>query len=171
MEMNNYVVLSVSTTSMKDLSRRMVSLFMVLMLFVSTGGFTFNLHYCQGDLQSARVITEAPSCHQIAKNGTDNHHCQKEKKNSDSNEKKSCAESCQKGCCDQRSITVESEYDLIVFENIPLKEKESMQAVLAVWPAYIETVSAHQNIIRGFQKHKPPPLIKDTHVLYQSFLL
>ena len=81
----------------RSLLHRIVAVTMALLMFTSSTGLSFDLHYCQGQLQNVSIFGEAKSCHEKAKE-VKSSHCKKKQtachKNTDTT--KSCEEN---NCC------------------------------------------------------------------------
>ena len=140
---------------------------MAILVFVSSTGFSIDLHYCQGQIKSFSLIREAESCHQKA----EKEHCKKQQKpchaaqsNSDELGK------CKKNCCSNKTIKVESNDDAKKLQTTELSQKQIKFLTAFVQVFLLEKIDLSKIIVPHLN-YIPPLLNKNIPILIQSFLL
>jgi len=134
----------------------------VLMLSVSTG-FTVDMHYCGGKMQSYSVFGEAESCmamdRDIACNESDgnkhsNRHCTVEKKK----------------CCENRMLYVQPVESLNVSVSPAAQEISDLsEAIVATYEVRLSPALFEASFLN--YHYRPPILLRTTPVVLQSFLI
>ena len=148
-------------------SYRALALFLAFLMFSSSIGFSMDIHYCGGELESFSFFGDAEPCEMMQpkqEKKSDHSCCEAPKK-----EIKSCnnRETVKGNCCHNESISMSNggafEVDDISIEQF----QQALTAVIILLPNFnlfsvtIERVNyAHYN---------PPPIIKDISVLLQVF--
>lgn len=140
---------------------------MAMLVFVSSTGLSIDLHYCQGQIKSFSLIGEAESCHQQTKKVC----CKKEHKichaaqsNQDDLGK------CEKNCCSNKTIKVESNDEAKKLQSTELSQKQVKFLTAFVQVFLLEKIDLSKIIVPHLN-YIPPLLNKNIPILIQSFLL
>ena len=135
-------------------TNRILSLVMAMLLFVSSSGFSIDLHYCQGQLKSFSLLGEAKSCHQQLEKD----HCKKQRKachTAPSNQKE--LGNCKKDCCSNKTIEVEPNEEAKKLQSLELSQ-EQVKFLAAFVPVFLlEKIDLEQLII-PYLNYIPPLL-------------
>jgi hypothetical protein len=145
---------------------RFFALTMALLIFITSVGFTMDMHYCKDELKSVNFFGKAKSCHEVSEGAVKKvcpHH-QKMMEQSDncSMDKKDCCEN--KTYHFQADDTQQVKTDNFV-ENLPLQRALIAQVFQLSKQQLIETDTP------AFAHYQPPLIPRDIPVLIQSFLL
>ncbi|QLG45813.1 HYC_CC_PP family protein [Costertonia aggregata] len=139
---------------MKHYIHKIFSLFMALLLLVSTTSWKVEKHYCMGHLIDVAVFSEPDSCSMLM---------------SSSETKDSKENTIEKGCCDNEIEVVEGQDTLKnTFEDLSLKKQQFLVALSSAFihVFYFETESSVSDNI-----YPPPILVKDIQLLDEVFLI
>lgn len=155
-------------------SYRVFSLFMALLILVSSTGFSIDLHFCQGQLKSFSLWGDAKPCHGMEVPVAV---CSLKK-----NTKKSCCQSkaiqqinkdivdCEKDCCSNQKIEISADLDADKIKTTILSYT-SLSFVVAYVQAFAPSLP---DVFKSFvphQNYRSPLLFKDLAILIQQFLL
>ncbi len=148
-------------------TNRILSLVLSMLIFISSTGFSIDLHYCQGKVKSFSFFGKAPSCHQQNKKK----HCKKKEKTCHSTfSKQDQIGKCQKDCCSNRTFKIESNdrpKQLQPVEIFPIQ----VQFLTSFVQVFLLKKRDLHKIIIPYLNYIPPLLNKNIPVLVQSFLL
>lgn len=153
---------------------RFLALFMSFLVFTTSTGWSLDVHYCEGKVQSVSLFGTAKPCHE-----KDNSSCSL-------NEQK-CSLVKKKCCSAKKSSdfepTLESK-DCCQNELISLSQVKDIQQISSSWDlniniwfaaAYVHSfvypILEFKSSIFPHQNYTPPWLTRDIPVLVQSFLL
>ncbi len=147
-----------------DAIRNISVLIFSAVLFINGTGIIINKHFCGGDLKAQAFYIPAQKCSHadISNKKT----CHKKESQPDRNNSNP---DCEKNCCDNSSQYFESDLDI---QDIQI-EKLNINKTFVV--AYISSYFnyPHHNFDEKATEYlniKPPLLLKDLEILYQSFL-
>ncbi len=138
---------------MKKLFHKIVAALMAMVVLVSTMSFTVDMHYCGNTLVDVALYKEAKTCgmgQQVSNSIT-------------------CSIMAKKSCCTDKQLTFDGQDELQnSFDKITLKQ----QAFVAMfYYSYINLFEGLENNVISFREYPPPFLIKDIHVLNETFLI
>ena len=140
---------------------------MAMLIFVSSTGFSIDLHFCKSQIKSFSLFGEAESCHQKA----EKEHCKKQQKpcqaaqsNPDELGK------CDKNCCSNKTIKVESNDEAKKLQSAELSQKR-VKFLTAFLQVFLLKKIDLSKIIVPHLNYIPPLLNKNIPILIQSFLL
>lgn len=140
---------------------------MAMLVFVSSTGFSIDLHYCQGQIKSFSLIGEAESCHQKA----EKQHCKKQQKPCQAAQSTpGKLGSCKKNCCSNKTIKVESNDEAKKLQSTELSQKQIKFLTTFIQVFLLEEIDLSKIIIPHLN-YIPPLLNKNIPMLIQSFLL
>ncbi len=133
--------------------KNIASLFLSLLVVLSSMSFTVNLHLCMGELESVRIMTDAPAC--------DMH-------------RKSCHgpepdKSSKEDCCEDEQRILHGQDELSKAPAFQ-KAQPELVAVLSLLVSYL-TADTELPLIDAIAVYTPPLLPRDIPVLIQSFLI
>lgn len=137
---------------MNEVSHKIVSITMALLLLLSTTSWKVEKHYCMGRLMDIALFSDVDSC------GMD--------MGSMSIENDDISEN---SCCDDEVIVLDGQDDLKLSLDTLDIEKQSLWVALI----YSYTTSFYvQNVqLVPHEQYPPPQLVKDIQVLDQVFLI
>ncbi len=148
------------------LSYRIFALTLALLMFVTSVGFSIDMHYCQGQLKSFCFFGKAESCHEMAET-TPIKICPHHQKMMV--QKEGCSID-KKDCCKNRTLHIQSDQDLQVQTSNLILDKQLQQFVIAYVMAFITDFDLKTGT-PSFAHYKPPLIWRDIPVLNQTFLL
>ena len=141
---------------------RFIALFLAVLMFITSVGFTVDMHYCGGQLKSFSFIGKAKSCHEQAVV-----QCPHHKKMMAQNPNKTVDT---RNCCNNKTLHFQADQDKEI-QNYNLKVIQPLQHFVTTFV----TVFFNDRIIEKetpvFAHYKPPLISRDISVLIQSFLL
>ncbi|MFT5168902.1 MAG: hypothetical protein ACI8P3_004147 [Saprospiraceae bacterium] len=146
---------------------RFLALFMAGLVFLTSTGFTIDVHYCQDKIKRISFIGKAKTCQEVAA-------CHKagEKKavKSCHNQNISCGEKLShKGCCENNSTFVKYNGDLPAVTTDAYQVTE-LQTIPAIFFSSLQLSSISNTQAPTFLNYWPPPLERDIPVLLHRYL-
>lgn len=135
---------------------RIFALALALLMFLTSTGFSVDMHHCNGEFKSFSLFGKAKSCHSDAKITCPHH-------------KNMTAE--KKDCCTNQTHTFRADRDLQQAQTVDFTLTGPLQNFVTT---YILTfrksqITSDENPV--FARYRPPPLRRNIPVLFQSFLL
>lgn len=134
---------------------------MAVLMFTTSVGVAFDLHFCKGELQDISFFKKAKNCHEksLAKH---NPPCEKHATLKGFDQKNDC--------CNNQAYHFQMDTDFSLPSVIDFDFHKSLYAFHFVLP---ELPEASSSIYKDnfYKNYKPPSLKKDHIVLLQSFLL
>jgi|TARA_R110001632_G_scaffold225613_1_gene358758 hypothetical protein len=138
---------------MKSLFNKIASFTMALVVLFSTFSFTVAQHYCGDDLVDFSFFGQAESCGMESQQTSDSHNANFDKKD----------------CCDDVTLSISGQHDLkLSFEKLSF---EQQQFVVSFVYSYLNLFEGLQENVVPFSHYPPPLLVKDIHILDQTFLI
>ncbi|NLP58967.1 hypothetical protein [Lutibacter sp. B1] len=138
---------------MKDFFHKITSFFMALIVLLSTVSFTVDSHYCGGVLVDSSLFGLAETCDMEVQLQSQSSECDISKKD----------------CCSDEQLNVEGQDILrISFDKL---EKEQQIFVAAFIHSYINLFFESQVDLNSYRNYTPPLLVRDIHLLDQTFLI
>ncbi|NAS31441.1 hypothetical protein GTQ40_10695 [Flavobacteriaceae bacterium R38] len=139
---------------MKELLRKITSLFLALLVFFSTVSFTINNHYCGDYLMDSSWFVKADSCNMAIEADASS---------------SSCETIIKKSCCTDEVIHIEGQDELkISFDQLTFDQH---LFIASFYQFYINLFEGLEENIIPFKEYSPPPLLADIQVLHQTFLI
>ena len=137
---------------MKEILRNIISIFLAVIVLLSTMSFTINKHFCGDHLVSTSVFLKAKTC------GMDN------PQTSDKN-----CESMVKDCCKEEIQLIEGQDDL----KLDLTDLDSKQQyfLYTMVFTYIDLFDGLDKHIVPYKHYTPPLVVKDIQLLDETFLI
>lgn len=133
--------------------KNIASIFLSLLVVLSSMSFMVNVHLCMGKVESVRVLTDAPAC--------DMHRKSCHAPEPDKSSKEDCCED------EQRILHGQDELSKApVFQ----KTQPELVAVLSLLVSYV-TADTELPLFEAMEVYIPPLLPRDIPVLIQSFLI
>lgn len=138
---------------MKKGFQKIMSLFMALVVVLSTASFTINMHYCGDTLVDLGIFKQAKTC------GMD----------MDGSTPTSNNTFSKKGCCTDKHITVKGQKELKTsFDTLTLHQK---QFVAAFAYTYVNLFETDKEQKASFLKYPPPRIVKPIYKLDETYLI
>ena len=145
--------------------RRILAVSLALLVFLTTTGFTLDIHYCQDQLKSISFIGEAKNCHEAQSTKR----CGKQTKKCQHSE--DADKSDLDNCCHNERITIDKSEIEATQPQVVSTEKISLQFIANFITVFIDE-NSNDFRPQSFKPDKPPPLPdRDILVLYQTFLI
>ena len=148
---------------------RFISLFLAMLMFLTSVVFTVDMHYCGGELKSFSLFGEATPCYELAGGETaikcPNHNKMAQKMDTEgvSMDKKSC--------CENKSFEFHSELDQQE-QAASLAFTPHIQQFIIAYALIFCTKSASLNkVTTPFLTYLSPQIARDIPVLNKAFLL
>ena len=142
-----------------NLIQKISVLFLSLVLFVNGTGIILNKHFCGGDLKAQAFYVPAKQCSHANNSNTKPCHKKTDKSSPVS----------EKDCCDNDTKYFESDLEI---QDIQVEELEINKTFfVALISSFFDYPYQNFNSKKAeYLNFKPPLIIKDLEVLYQSFL-
>lgn len=135
---------------------------MALVMFATSVNLAIDMHYCQGQLKSVSFLGKAKNCHDIMAQSNCPHHQKKIQLEGCSND--------EKDCCDNKTIHIQSDNDQINSGSKFIITQKLQHFVVAFVTTFLQETPSIRNT-QTYQFYKPPIVLKDILVHYQSFLI
>ncbi|WP_369047620.1 hypothetical protein [Tenacibaculum sp. UWU-22] len=137
---------------MKAFLRKIVSVLMAVVVLFSTMSFTIDMHFCGDTLVATSVVKKAETCG-MEKQNSSNQDCTVTKKD----------------CCrnEQTVVKGQNQLELPTYKVVFHKQ---LLAVAFVY-AYTTVFKELQNKVILFKNYIPPLVVKDIHVLDETYLI
>ena len=141
---------------------RFMALFLAALIFITSVGFTVDMHYCGGQLKSFSFIGKAKSCHEKAMVQCPHH-------------KKMMAQSKDntvdtKNCCNNKTLHFQADQDKQI-QHYDFQLNQPLQHFVKSLVRVFFTNRVVEKETPAFAHYKPPLISRDIPVLIQSFLL
>ena len=138
---------------MKSVFHKITSFTMALLVLFSTFSFSVAQHYCGDVLVDYSFMGHAESCDMEVQESAELPECNLVKAD----------------CCGDEVLTVDGQNDLKVsFEKLSF---EQQQFVVSFVYSYLNLFEGLQENVVPFSHYPPPLLVKDIHILDQTFLI
>lgn len=150
---------------------RFISLSLAALVLLTSMSFSVDMHFCQDELQNFSLVGQAKVCHLVeTKQTTEINSCPFHQKIQQNQTEKSQDEThekgCQKNCCDNKTILIDFDVDLI---QVITTEFSNILFTLPTLIQYVQNRIVHS--IHLHQNYYPPLLNRDILIFLQSFLL
>ncbi len=144
---------------------RIIAGFLAILMFFTSAGLAVDMHYCQGQLKSFNLFGKAKNCHEMMKaNASCPHHQKMATALEDG-----CAED-EKDCCQNKTIFLEADQDQVQAVNSFVVDQSTQLFVAAFINTFFNEVFIKKET-PAFARYKPPLIVRDVPVIFQSFLL
>jgi len=143
------------------------------MMLVSSVGFSADFHFCQGEFKNFALFVKAKSCHEIAAMHASCHGGKKKTKSCHQSEEKNTKVSCggeeKDGCCTNNTELVQLDTDYS-YGGHGIENSVDVVDLLAIVPTEIKLTHSNFSYPSAYQNYKPPLLVNDLRIQFQSFL-
>ncbi len=136
--------------------RKISAILLSLLVLLSSTSFTFNMHFCMGQLKSIAVLSNAKACDLEVKSLS----CARDKQIPQNITPKSC--------CQDQTLVVEGQNELEETASISIPDFQTV-AVLYVVTSFLFEASGANTY--SYKEYSPPLIDRDIPVLVQSFLI
>ena len=150
-----------------SITYRIIALTIAFLLFVTSVGFTVDMHYCQGKLKTFSFFGKAKSCHDI---GEGMKNCPFHAQMKQANKSKSNTIS-KKGCCSNKTLHFQSDQDQPNQLNNALVINPQLQSFVIAFVEIFINSSVIETDKPSFVLYKPPLIPRDIYVLLETYLL
>ncbi|MGB5370206.1 MAG: hypothetical protein WBN18_07230 [Flavobacteriaceae bacterium] len=140
---------------MKKVLFKITSFAMALLLLFSTMSFAVDMHYCMGKLVDFSLFDKVESCNMMSDVMDSSDTCPSMK--------------MEMHCCQDVQIAQMGQHDLKIALDQPSCDQQYFIAVY--FNPYLRLFEGPEENITAFNDYTPPPLIRDIHILDQSFLI
>jgi hypothetical protein len=143
-----------------------LAMFMAFLMFTSSIGFSMDIHFCGGKLESFSFFGDAEACEMMkAKQEKESHSCCESPKK----EIKPChnKEFAKGNCCHNESFVIDNGGELETSDFSLEQFQQVLVAVIVLFPNVnlFKTASKQSH----YTYYNPPPIIKDISILHQVF--
>lgn len=126
---------------------------MAPIVLLSTISFTVDSHYCGDILVDSSLFGQAKACGMEVQQQSPSSECDITKKD----------------CCSDEQVIIEGQDTLKTsFDKL---EKDQQLFVATFIHTYINLFFKPQSDLNSYKDYTPPPLVKDIHILDQTFLI
>ena len=140
---------------------------LAMLMFSTSMGFSIDMHYCQGELKSFSILGKAKGCHEGLTKVVD---CPIHGKMVVPEDTLQGCNMDQKDCCQNKTIYIQSEQDLVLQKSQFTSSKHFQQFLVAHVEVFIkEYIDIESTLV--LVNYRPPLISRDIPVLTQSFLL
>ncbi len=137
---------------MKRIICNISAILMAFVVLLSTMSFTLDMHYCGNTLVDVALFKEAKVCSMEQQGAVTS----------------SCA-TIKKSCCTDKQFTFEGQDELkISFEKISF-EQQTLVAVF--YYTYLNLFKESEYTSIPFDEYPPPIIVRDIHLLNETFLI
>lgn len=136
---------------------KLFSLIMASLMFITSVGFSVDMHYCNGQLKSISLFGEAKSCHDTTMHKTCPYHKNMQK---------------DKDCCENKTLVFQADIDKeLENEFFVLSQNLELSCfIVAFTEIFLDNLPRIDKEIIPFDYTKPPAQ-RDIYVLLETFLL
>ncbi|WP_108869212.1 HYC_CC_PP family protein [Aquimarina aquimarini] len=138
---------------MKEIIQKISAVCMTLVVLFSTMSFTIDMHYCGTTLVDIALYKEAKTCgmkQQVS-------------------DKSTCSILLKKSCCSDKQLTIDGQDELQnSFDSLTF---EQQVFISSFYYSFIDLFEGLEANIVPFKEHSPPFLVKDIHILNETFLI
>ena len=132
---------------------------MALLVLFSTMSFSLDIHYCGDHLVDFSLFDTADTCMMKAEMSKSSNECAAMVMDTD----------MEMDCCSDVEIVIEGQDDVkIAFDQFTFEQQVFITSFAFAYISLFEGIDS--NVI-PFKDYAPPPLIRDIHILDQSFLI
>lgn len=126
---------------------------LAILVFLNATSFSMSMHLCMGEVKNLAFFQTADAC---------------ENARFPINKEDTCEHINTKNCCEDRTVLIEGNQELVTETLDTFKNLDSIAVVYAV---LISLVSRSSETTDSFETYIPPLILKDIPVLIQSFLI
>ena len=145
---------------------RITALFMAALMFLTSVGFTVDMHYCQGNIKSFSFFGKAKNCYELANLPTP---CQAHKKTKPPPTNGGIYID-KKECCHNKSVYFHADLNQRT-QSADFVLSQSFQPFFAAFVYVFLPNKFVETNMTSFAFYTPPPIPRDISVLLQTFLL
>lgn len=137
---------------MKQVSHKILSVSMAIVVLLSTLSFTINMHYCGDTLVETALFHKAKGCGmEMGKPSTES--CSITKKN----------------CCDDKQLSIEGQDELqIQFDKVSFEQQVFIASFIYTYSKLFEE---YNDDINSFREYKPPLVVRQLYKLDETYLI
>ena len=148
------------------LAYRVFAFTMALLMFISSAGFSMDMHFCGGKLKTFSLLGKAKTCQDMAdsklqQSCVHKSNLAKQEKNESIHKK---------ACCAHKTLHCQSS-EIGEIGKTEFTLSQSLQLFLKAYTITFISKSTFAKSAPSFNKYRPPLILKDIPVLIQSFLL
>ena len=146
---------------------QIIALTLSFLMLITSIGFTIDMHFCRGHLQSISFFGKAKKCCEISE-ASRMEKCPHYKKMMEQIGKCSMNE---KGNCENKTLYFQFDQNQQIQISDFSLTKRLKQFIKAYSLIFFLDNFSFENDLPSFIHYKPPLILRDIHVLIQSFLL
>ena len=140
---------------MKEIFQKIASISMALIVLLSTMSFSVDMHYCGDHLVDFSMFDKVDTCMMKAEMSKTSSSCE--------------IMEMEMSCCSDIEVTIEGQDDLkISFDQLTFDQQ---QFVFSFAYSFVSLLKTADENITPFKDYEPPPLLRDVHILDQTFLI
>ena len=148
-----FAVFFVLLMLMKVVFKKIMALFMSLVVLFSTMSFTIDMHYCGDTLVETAFFHKAKGCGMEMEIPTSNSDCS----------------AIKKGCCSEKQIIVKGQDELqLTFDKLSFEKQLFFTSFVYSYVSLLETLG--ESTI-SFLEYPPPLIVKKLYKLDETYLI
>ncbi len=137
---------------MKQVSHKIVSMLMAVVVLFSTLSFTVNMHYCGDTLMDTAIFHKVKTCGMEMQNPS--------------------TEGCsitKKDCCNDKQMFIDGQDELqLTFDTLSF---EQQQFVTSFIYTYINLFEGEEEDINSYRDYIPPLVVRELYKLDETYLI
>lgn len=138
---------------MKELFHQLLAFTMALLVLFSSMSFTVDMHFCGDNLVDLSLI-EADNCGMSSMPGMS---------------ESDLMLIDEMSCCTDLQVTLEGQDELkISFDQLSLEQQVFLASY---YHSYLQLFNTESGIIAPFDGYPPPIIVKDIHILHETYLI
>lgn len=146
---------------------RIIALSMASLMFLTSIGFSVDIHYCQGHLKSFNFFGKAKNCYELANAPTP---CEKHE-NRIPQQKDNGSSIDKKECCHNKLFHTLTDQNKEIQTSEFILSQQLQQFVVAYVVTFFINDFSQESTTADYVHYKSPLIARDISVLIQSFLL
>jgi hypothetical protein len=140
---------------MKEVFRKIASIAMAFIVLFSTMSFSVDMHYCGDHLVDFSLFDKVDTCVMKAEKTKSSSEC--------------AVMEMEMDCCSDVEIIIEGQDDVkVTFDQFTFEQQVFITSFVY---SYINLFEGFDKNVIPFKDYSPPPLIRDIHILDQTFLI
>lgn len=141
--------------------RKISAILLSLLVLLSSTSFTFNMHFCMGEMKSIALFSSASPCQKKNQRPP----CPRGIHDQDGS---SHSQMTKKGCCEDQSLVKDGLEELTQTSSVSVPDVPMMAALYATFSLLSDSPFVHSG---SYNEYSPPLIERDIPVFIQSFLI
>ena len=133
-------------------------------MFLTSTGFSIDMHFCGNHLKSFSLTGKAKNCFELAKTSKCAKHQQTEVATPE-------CEMSKKDCCHNKTLVLQADLTPDIPANDLIISPQLQDFLVAYVAVFLKSILPNERHHSSFAHYKPPLILRDIPVLVQSFLI